>query len=202
MNQLRNFFVFEGLDGAGTTTQSKILCDFLNSQAIQTVRGCEPTDSPIGKRIRTALSGKEAVSSQSMALLFAADRSLHCEEIQSYLNTDNKVYISDRYIYSSLAYQGLDLPEEWLISLQSRFLVPEITFFLDIPAEIGEDRMKNRNEREIFENIEDQLKIRNRYLEVFKKYPQFSKKIVILDGRKKVDEISSEIKAHLPTFKM
>lgn len=202
MNRLHNFFVFEGLDGAGTTTQSNLLADYLNSMGFNSIRGCEPTDSPVGKRIRSALSGKEAVESQSLALLFAADRSIHCEEIRSHIESDKGIYITDRYIYSSLAYQGLDLPEEWLISLQSRFLVPEITFFLDIPAEVGEDRMKSRDSREIFENLDDQIKIRNRYLTVFEKYPQFSGKIIILDGRKKVEEIASEIKEHLPTLKV
>ena len=121
------FIVFEGIDGAGTTTQAQALVNYLTECGISTYLTCEPSDSSIGTFTRQALQGKQKGFHQkqlpdvALALLFAADRADHwTNEIQPLLNEGVNV-ICDRYLYSSLAYQGLEHPLEWIRALNASF---------------------------------------------------------------------------------
>ena len=106
------FIVFEGIDGAGKTTQIKLLQKALGERGIECVTTAEPTDMPSGKKIREALSGRVKVTCAQMADMFASDRVIHNKDkehgIDATLET-GKTVISDRYYYSSLAYQGAEI---------------------------------------------------------------------------------------------
>src|SRR5437667_268896 len=108
------FIVLEGIDGAGTTTQADAIAAALRKKGRQVFVTREPSDLAIGKQIRAALVGKAAFPSDALALLFAADRLDHLErEVQPALRAGTDV-ICDRYVLSSMAYQGSMLPADWV----------------------------------------------------------------------------------------
>ena len=169
---LKNFIVLEGIDGAGTSTQIKRLVQTNPDKYIATA---EPTSGPTGKFLRQMLAGDFKVDERTNAYLFAADR---CEHIfgkggVKELCESGKTVVSDRYFFSSLAYQsvscGLELPQ----LLNSPFPLPEYLFFFDINPEISLGRVNARNgHKEIYENIEAQKKIAALYEKVISMYEQ------------------------------
>ena len=199
---LKNFIVFEGIDGAGTSTQIKKLVERAPERFVATA---EPTSGPTGKFLRRMLSGEFHVDEKTNAYLFAADR---CEHIfgkggVKELCESGKTVVSDRYFFSSLAYQSvsccLDLPE----LLNSPFPLPEYLFFFDINPEISLGRVNNRNgQKEIYENIESQKKIAALYEKVISMYEsnpakREEMKIIRIDATKTIDEISHIIKEEI-----
>ena len=199
---LKNFIVFEGIDGAGTSTQIKRIVD---SDPEKYVATAEPTGLPTGKFLRRMLSGEFHVDEKTNAYLFAADR---CEHIfgkggVKELCDSGKTVVSDRYFFSSLAYQsvscGLELPE----LLNSPFPLPEYLFFFDINPEISLGRVNNRNgQKEIYENIESQKKIAALYEKVISMYEsnpakREEMKIIRIDATKTIEEISRIIKEEI-----
>ena len=199
---LKNFIVLEGIDGAGTSTQIKRLVQTNPQKYIATA---EPTSGPTGKFLRQMLAGDFHVDERTNAYLFAADR---CEHIfgkggVKELCESGKVVVSDRYFFSSLAYQsvscGLDLPQ----LLNSPFPLPEYLFFFDINPEVSLARVNNRNgQKEIYENIEAQKKIAALYEKVISMYendPDLREemKIIRIDASKSIEDISQIIKDEL-----
>ena len=195
---LKNFIVLEGIDGAGTSTQIKKLVQSNPNKYIATA---EPTSGPTGKFLRQMLAGDFKVDERTNAYLFAADR---CEHIfgkggVKELCESGKTVVSDRYFFSSLAYQsvscGLELPQ----LLNSPFPLPEYLFFFDINPEISLARVNARNEsKEIYENLEAQKKIAALYEKVISMYEQNpalreEMKIIRLDASKTIEEISGII---------
>ncbi len=195
---LKNFIVLEGIDGAGTSTQIKRLVQTNPDKYIATA---EPTSGPTGKFLRQMLAGDFKVDERTNAYLFAADR---CEHIfgkggVKELCESGKIVVSDRYFFSSLAYQsvscGLELPQ----LLNSPFPLPEYLFFFDINPEISLARVNARNEsKEIYENIEAQKKIAALYEKVISMYEQNpalreEMKIIRIDASKSIEDISHKI---------
>jgi dTMP kinase len=139
------FYVLEGLDGAGTTTQSRLLEKHLRDRGLEVSLTREPTDHPIGRLIREALSGhlkspgkmgEITLSEAALCLLFAADRIEHTREIETLRERGNHV-VCDRYILSSIAYQSLDplIAPERVVEVNRGIAVPDVTFMLDVPVD-------------------------------------------------------------------
>ncbi len=144
MQIIPNFLVFEGGDGSGTTTQLKMLSERLkNSRYPKFFPTFEPTDGLIGRLIRSALKKDADFSPQTLAMLFAADRSEHIYGSKGILERANlnELVICDRYVLSSLVYQGIECGDELPQSLNSRFPAPETLIFLDIDPEIALQRI-------------------------------------------------------------
>lgn len=196
---LKNFIVLEGIDGAGTSTQIKRLVQTNPDKYIATA---EPTSGPTGKFLRQMLAGDFKVDERTNAYLFAADR---CEHIfgkggVKELCESGKIVVSDRYFFSSLAYQsvscGLELPQ----LLNSPFPLPEYLFFFDINPEISLSRVNARNgHKEIYENIEAQKKIAALYEKVISMYEQNPSlreemKIIRIDASKTIEEVEEIIR--------
>lgn len=196
---LKNFIVLEGIDGAGTSTQIKKL---VQSNPDKYIATAEPTSGPTGKFLRQMLAGDFKVDERTNAYLFAADR---CEHIfgkggVKELCDSGKTVVSDRYFFSSLAYQsvscGLELPQ----LLNSPFPLPEYLFFFDINPEISLGRVNARNgHKEIYENIESQKKIAALYEKVISMYESDSRlreemKIIRIDATKSIEEVEEIIK--------
>ena len=199
---LKNFVVFEGIDGAGTSTQIKKIVE---SNPQKFVATAEPTGLPTGKFLRKMLGGEFQVDEKTNAYLFAADR---CEHIfgkggVKELCESGKTVVSDRYFFSSLAYQsvscGLDLP----MLLNSPFPLPEYLFFFEINPEISLGRVNARNgQKEIYENLDAQKKIAALYEKVISMYESYpakreEMKIIRIDATKSIPEISRIIKEEL-----
>jgi len=161
------FVCIEGLDGSGKSTQTRLLAERLQKtrRVLLTV---EPSRGRIGTFIRQSyLYGENRLSSVVEALLFAADRVDHVQnEIAPALETGD-VVISDRYVYSSLAYQGAaGLSLEWIEKVNSHALRPDIALFLDVDLGTVMKRLKPR--KSIMENLETQERVRSYYLDLVK----------------------------------
>ncbi|MBN2738668.1 MAG: dTMP kinase [Spirochaetales bacterium] len=194
---LKNFIVLEGLDGAGTSTQLSALGEILKTKSREYHLSCEPSDGPIGKLIRQILKGAITVHSDTLAYLFSADRKEHLyapeKGVLAQLN-NNKMAISDRYFYSSLAYQSIKSDFDFVYELNKDFPLPEHLFFLDISPEIGEKRLSSRDEKEIFEIPEIQIKVRDNYYRCFERLKNAGGSIHILDGTAAIEEITLKIR--------
>ena len=127
------FIVVEGIDGSGSTTQAKLLCKYLESRGRTCFFTAEPSGGPIGKFIRDLLKQKEnkpQLFFHILALTFAADRLCHYDlEILPKLKAGVDV-ISDRYVLSSLVYQGLDVPQGWVKEVNRYARTPLCSFNL------------------------------------------------------------------------
>lgn len=165
------FIVFEGLDGSGKGTQIELLCRRLERDGRQTVRTAEPTDSDLGRLIRSTLAGGTKRSAGELAALFLADRIIHCAEIEPLLAAGTDV-ISDRYYYSSFAYQGLDTDVKWVMDMNLNCpgtIRPDICIFLDADAASCCERIESsRCNIEIFERENILRSVREKFFEVFR----------------------------------
>lgn len=163
---LRGFIVFEGLDGAGTTTQAQALVDGLKHSGRPALLTSEPTSGPIGSTIKLALRGRLATAptreqvDRQLAYLFAADRFDHL-----YNGTDGIerqiakgfTVVSTRYYFSSYAYNARTAADFDLVDRLNRdFPLPELVVYLRVPMEVSLDRLAKRDLREHYER-EDEL---------------------------------------------
>ena len=193
---LKNFIVFEGIDGAGTSTQIKKICEKNPQKFFQTA---EPTSLETGKFLRKMLGGEFSVDEKTNSFLFAADRAEHLYGKNGIIEQINngKTVISDRYLFSSLAYQSISCGEELPKLLNSTFPLPEILFFFEIDPEISLKRVDSRNEKkEIYEKIETQKKIALEYEKIISEYENnksCTMKIIRIDATKSIEEISEAI---------
>ena len=198
---LKNFIVFEGIDGSGTSTQIKKLVETDPSKYIATA---EPTTNETGKFLRKMLCGEFSVDEKTASYLFAADRCEHIygkDGVEQLIN-QRKTVVSDRYFFSSLAYQSVSCGKDLPRLLNSPFPLPEYLFYFKIDPEISLKRVDSRNEKkEIYEKIDLQKKISALYDEVISEYQEKSNenkmKIVVLDASKPIDEVFEDIKNHL-----
>lgn len=191
---LKNFIVIEGIDGAGTTTQSKLLAKFLEKEGKKVFLTQEPTDSEIGKLIRRVLSGKCELDSKSLSLLFSSDRAEHLYGKGGVIeHTENGFYvISDRYFQSSIAYQGLSVEKSFVIETNP-FPFPEYFIFLDVDVDVALERIGKRGEeKEIFEKKEILEKVRKNYISELERIPAETR-LMRISGEKGIEETQSEI---------
>ncbi|HEY0138850.1 MAG TPA: dTMP kinase [Nannocystis sp.] len=139
------FIVLEGIDGSGTTLQTRALADRLRERGREVLETREPTSGAIGALIRERLSVRAAaLDPAALALLFAADRLDHLTREVIPAVAAGKVVISDRYLLSSLAYQSLDCDPAWIREINARAARPDLTLVLEVPAEVAFDRVQRR----------------------------------------------------------
>lgn len=142
------FIAIEGLDGSGGTTQVSRLVDALPRGH----RTAEPSTGPIGRLIRAALADQEPLGDGVLPYLFAADRRDHLDREILPRVADGQIVVTDRYYHSSLAYQSLAAPLDFVASLNSHFPAPDVTLFLDLSIDECLARIDARGEaRDRFE---------------------------------------------------
>jgi dTMP kinase len=190
------FICIEGLDGSGKTTHAHRIVRTLQKQGFDAVYTTEPSTGDLGKFIRSSavLEGKKRVPRVVEALLFAVDRVEHLEKDVKPALADGKVVISDRCVYSSLAYQGaagLDL--EWIEEINRMALPPDLAIYIDVPPEVVLDRIKRK--KSVMEMLETQRKVQ----EVYMKYVE-NGKLVAVDGDKTKAEVTKNILAVILDF--
>jgi len=195
-NILKNFWVLEGLDGSGTTTQLKMINNELTKKGIPFHITQEPTTNETGLFLRRVLKGEIQVSQSTIAHLFAADRDDHIYNakygILSHLN-NREIVISDRYMFSSLAYQSLGYDYDKIMSLNQDFPYPEYIIFVDTPVEECIKRINARGEqKEIFEKLEIQKKVLEGYEKCFRNLP-LGCNLLRVNGMQKPDKVFSDI---------
>lgn len=214
------FFVIEGIDGSGTTTQAALLSRRLATLGYEVLATREPTSGPVGQLLRAALEqrldaardqrhelqGPLELDWRTLALLFAADRMDHVHRtIQPHLSGGGLV-VSDRYDLSSLIYQSETAPSPqealpWLRALNGQAVRPSLTLVLDVRAELAERRRQARGGREeLFEKQTLQRRLAGRYLQAPEIQPQ--DRVVVLPGEGSPDEVAAaiwrEVEPHLP----
>ena len=199
------FIVFDGMDGTGKTTQMRLLCERLNALGIETVLTAEPTDSPDGRALRRALSGKEPASNSRLAALFLLDRIGHNTEIEGWI-AEGKTVISDRYYYASMAYQGQGDNFEWVARMNldcPHVRKPDGAILLDMNpkdsmARIRENR--SSDELEIYETVAQQEKIRARFARVTE-YLKDRDLIITVNAAGTVEEVAARVWAAYETIR-
>ncbi len=200
------FIVLEGIDGAGTTTQTARLVERLRAEAPRTPVKVtrEPSDGPIGSLVRQVLTGRIVIPGgrapgwATMALLFAADRMDHVEsEIEPFL-AQGGIVVSDRYDASSLAYQsvssgrGGEQAVEWIRELNRHALRPDLTIVLDLPSDLAAVRREVRGEAaQLYEQNEVQRALAEFYRDLARHMP--NDRVVIIDGHGTIDEVHRRV---------
>jgi dTMP kinase len=181
------FIVIEGLDGSGKTTQAKLLARKLEKTR-KVLLTAEPSCGKIGSFIREdCLYEEKRLPTEAEALLFAADRIEHMyTEVKPALD-DGKLVICDRYIYSSLAYQGsAGLSLEWIKTINARAMQPDFSLFIDVPPERVIERLQRK--KSVMETLETQQKVREVYLKYVEKG-----ELVRINGDKPKDAVAEEL---------
>ncbi len=195
------FIVFEGIDGAGKTTQINLLANYLREQGRAVYCTAEPTESVSGGLLRDALSGVTRRTICEMAAMFVFDRINHnvnpVNGIQKML-ADGFDVICDRYYYSSLAYQGSGTDPEWVSNMNlncPEIMRPDVCIFLDLtPAQSMARINRGRATQEIYENEEKLTQVRNQFYRVFDQLRDRDN-IQIVDAYRSVEEIHQDIVA-------
>ncbi len=195
------FIVFEGIDGAGKTTQIQLLAAALRERGIECNISAEPTGLPIGKQIREKLSGRVPSTPIEMAELFAADRAMHNTHPECGINkllADGITAISDRYYYSSMAYQGADIGLETVMELNlgnPDIRHPDLCVFLDLTPDKSLERINaaGRESTEIYETYEILEKTRNKFFDILDRMEELGDKIVKIDASGSIDEVAKKI---------
>lgn len=197
------FIVIEGLDGAGGTTQCRLLQSWLEQQNQPVILTNEPTDLPVGQFIREVLQDPHSkVDDASLAFLFGADRQNHIQQrVQPALDSGTTV-ISDRYYHSSLAYQSLALDFDFVAQLNATFPRPSITFFLLLEPEVSFNRVCERGlPADRFETLDKLRSIAQSYHRVIEHSANQGELVVCLDATQSIAEIHEQILVHVkPLF--
>lgn len=189
------FIVLEGLDGSGQSTQVKLLADFLAQREKQFLITKEPTpNSEFGKKIRQALLGNEKINSKELQKLFVQDRKWHLENEIFPALAKGWIVVCDRYLFSTLSYGIADgLSEKDLLAMNSKFLLPDILFFLDTPPQVCVERIEKRGEgKQLFEKLEKLEKVYVAYKDILVKFGTKTQ-VFILDGKQLPEAIQQKI---------
>lgn len=195
------FIVFDGIDGDGKSTQVQLLKEYLERKGFEVFTTSEPSESEYGKKIENILKRREAakISREKWIELFTLDRKEHIHEIMGALK-EGKIVISDRYYYSTLAYQLNE--EEWQAYASKFLLKPNIVFIIDVPAEIAMQRLKERYKKEgekkaYFEKLKILKEVRKKFLLI----PNYlNDNIKIIDGNRPIKTIFEDIKKEIDSL--
>lgn len=188
------FVVLEGLDGSGNSTQAKRIAAEIENQDVSVLLTKEPTSGPVGAMIRMVLENRLEVDLQTLQMMFTVDRADHIRGdrgIVRYLKKGN-VVISDRYLTSTLAFgfaSGLDI--EWLLAMQSKFFLPDKTYFLNVDPKVCIERIKKaRPGFDLFEKEKNLEKVMEGY-NVARKL--LSRRMKVIDGEDRIEIITKKI---------
>jgi dTMP kinase len=193
------FIALEGGDGAGKSTQARLLCGWLEALGHTVVVTREPGGTPFGRTVRELVLHGDHVAPRAEALLFAADRAHHVETKILPALERGEVVITDRYMDSSIAYQGAgrDLGVEEVRDLNlwaTGGLVPDLTVLVDLPAEIGRSRRGGVHDRLESESAEFHGAVRELFLTLAGADPD---RYLVVDGELAPELIHELVRARV-----
>jgi dTMP kinase len=200
------FLTFEGPEGAGKSTQTRLLAAWLQEQGFSVVETREPGGTRLGQEIRQLLLHQDRMSAEAEYLLYSADRAEHMRTLIRPALAQGQIVLCDRWLDSSLAYQGfgrgLDLA--WLRTVAERTIQtvwigrrfafePARTFLFDLPPEVGLARLANPDRLER-ENIEFHRRVRQGYLQLASAEPE---RFVVLDAMQTPQVLQAQLQEQL-----
>ncbi len=192
------FVTFEGVDGSGKSTQAKLAARFLDEGGREVVATREPGGTPLGERIRELLLDGPEMTAWAEASLFAAARAELAERVIRPALARGAVVVSDRYIDSSLAYQGVarGLGIERVLELNAAVsdLMPDRTFVLLVDEPTAAARLSRRPDRIEREGAGFREAVQEGYRAVAERFPE---RIVLLDGTRPREEIAAQVRGEL-----
>lgn len=184
------FICIEGIDASGKSTQAHWLVRNLRRRGFDAIYTTEPSKGEVGSFIRRyVLRRRRRVPAVVEALLFAVDRVDHVESKIEPALESGKIVVSDRYLYSSLAYQGAaGLDIGWITQINRMALPPDLAIYIDVPPEVVVKRMRRR--RSVMENLENQRRVREVYMKFVRE-----RRLVLVDGNRPASEVAQNILA-------
>ena len=197
------FITFEGADGCGKTTQIELLNNFLNQKGIETLMTLEPGATDLGKNLRQILLHYEKpVSDEAEMFMYLADRAQHAQMIIKPALDEKKVVLCDRYIDSTVAYQGYGRDGNIeqiniLNKIAAKGLKSDLTLLFDVESEIAQNRLGKTKDRLESQGMEFHKKVRNGYLELAKQNPQ---RIKVINANRTIDEVFLNVKNVIGEF--
>lgn len=193
--QRGKLITFEGLDGAGKSTQLALFAMKLTEMKMPFIRTKEPGGTPFGQQIRKlVLSKEETFCHETELFLFLADRAHHVEELIKPQLEKGQIVLVDRYVHSTVAYQNSFSVEtlEYLNKIATKELFPDLTFYYDFDPNKLYQRMSMRGgEKDRIEskNIDFMHQVRDRFLHLCKTYPD---KIILINADQTIEEVAKE----------
>ena len=198
------FFAFEGIDGSGKSTQIRLLVEKLRQKGLACHETREPTDGPVGAIVHQIMTGRIKADGRVISSLFASDRLDHltnpvnglCKEIDRGITV-----VTDRYYFSSYAYNGVDMPMDWVMEcnrLSAELLRPTLHIFLDIPVSTAMARIaKNRLHTELYEKEERLTAVRDNYFKVFEQLKDVER-VAVIDADADVETVAQRVWEAVP----
>jgi len=196
------FVSIEGIDGCGKTTQIKLLAEYLSQLGVEFTIVREPGGTRAGEEIRQILLHKDFhLCAESELLLFMAARAQIVREVVRPALESGRLVIADRFMDSSVAYQGVgrDLGQK-VVEFMNSFVVgntvPDITLYIDVPADVAMSRMRKekKNDKIEVESLEFFERVRKGYERLM---VENSKRFVLIDGRQAEEQVHEDIRKSL-----
>lgn len=192
----------EGPDGCGKTTQIQLLDNYFKIKGFDVIKTREPGGTAISEKIRNIIldNNNNEMSNMCEALLYAASRAQLADEVIKPALNSGKMVICDRFVYSSMVYQGIgrELGMDAIKSINEaalRGLEADIVFMITIPYEQGLERKRNQRELDRLENVGDNF--HKKVFEGYSKICEIYDKIIVIDGNRSIEEIHDEIITHI-----
>lgn len=195
------FITFEGPDGSGKTTQIARLASFLEESGYDAILTREPGGTAISEKIREIILDRNhmEMDDRTEALLYAASRAQHVAEVIRPALLAQKTVICDRFVDSSIVYQGFGRKLGDAVRVINEFatggISPQVTFFLKVDPRIGKERIASEEQDRLeLEELSYHQIVFAAYEELERRYPQ---RIIGIDAGRKIEEISKEIQTHI-----
>jgi dTMP kinase len=193
------FVSFEGLDGCGKTTQARLLASALEETGVEVVLTREPGGTPLGEQIRDLVLHGDHVAPWAEAALYAAARAQHVEELIRPALARGATVVCDRYVDSSVAYQGAgrELGVEEVLALNLTAvagLLPDLTFLVESDIDTALARVGDKGDRIERAEAEFWPRVADAYRVLAARFPE---RYVVVDGRRGVAEVAAEIRDHV-----
>lgn len=194
------FFSFDGVDGAGKSTQMERFCLWLRQQGHDFITCRDPGSTQLGERLRSILLEKSTtpIARRAEMLLYMASRAQLVEEVIRPALEAGKTVVCDRYLLANIVYQGhaggldpADIRKVGEVTVGG--LMPDLTFVFDVPIELALRRMSRELDRMESQGIDYLQRVRHGFLEEVKSYPAPS---VVIDARGDMESIQQEVRSH------